>query len=355
MLERVGAIALAVTMTAAPTHVRAAPDGAVRDGSAVRSGDAVRDGDAAREGETITIGIMPTRAPKRLTAGFDERMGTALREGIERRGVQVSMLQSECVDSESSCWAREARTLGNEFLLQAVLEEQDKDYVITLRVMTTPRGTIIADTVGNCELCGEDELLERLADAVAVLWPRVGSRARQNGSVQVKSEPPQASVQIDGELVGHTPMDHELAPGEHHIVVEHQGHRGESRSWVAMPGVRENMEYQLTLMPRSDRWPWGLGWASVGASVVGITTGAVLWAVHDRPHGGTCAASNQDTDGDCPFVLVTRPVGIGLVAAGGALLATGLTLVSVVHVRRKRARRAASTPTVSWSGSTLRF
>jgi hypothetical protein len=89
----------------------------------------------------------------------------------------------------------------------------------------------------------------------------------------------------------------------------------------------------------------GVGWVAGGAALLGIVPGAVLLSLHGK---GTCSGG-----GECPRVYDTRIGGIAALAAGGACLATAVTLylMGVFSDRPapERGQKAAPRKAASWT------
>lgn len=73
-------------------------------------------------------------------------------------------------------------------------------------------------------------------------------RAKVGGSIRVRSDPSGASVRIDGELKGHTPLRLDLLAGEHLVSVARKGTRTSERSIEVRPGDNRVESFSLDLV-----------------------------------------------------------------------------------------------------------
>jgi hypothetical protein len=74
------------------------------------------------------------------------------------------------------------------------------------------------------------------------------TRERASGLVSIATDPPKASVLIDGRWVGHTPLVVELTAGTHHIVIRKEGYKPIEREIFADPSEPE-ASYDFSLEP----------------------------------------------------------------------------------------------------------
>ncbi|HLT34665.1 MAG TPA: PEGA domain-containing protein [Enhygromyxa sp.] len=168
----------------------------------------------------------------------------------------------------------------------------------------------------SCELCNLVELEQRLADDLSQLCGPLAT-----GTLTLSSEPADARVRVDGRRAGRTPWTSPLPTGRHRIELAAPGHRRATR--VVEVGGGEHQQLHLSLS-RRPRWP---GWTLLGIGIAASVAGSVLVAVDGDPWTSGCSGTNVDGEGDCRFVLRTRPLGTGLAAAGLGVLATGVGLV----------------------------
>jgi len=88
-------------------------------------------------------------------------------------------------------------------------------------------------------------LLAIVLGATAIL---LVTRERASGIVSIATDPPKATVFIDGRWVGHTPLVVELTAGTHRIVIQKEGYHPIEREIFADPSEPE-ASYDFSLEP----------------------------------------------------------------------------------------------------------
>ncbi len=79
------------------------------------------------------------------------------------------------------------------------------------------------------------------------------TRERASGVVSIATDPPKATVLIDGRWVGHTPLVIELTAGTHRIVIQKEGYKSIEREIFADPSEPEaSYDFSLELAISSD-------------------------------------------------------------------------------------------------------
>jgi hypothetical protein len=196
---------------------------------------------------------------------------------------------------------------------------------------------------GGCQRCtndslsvATDELMTRLLRAVM----------RSMARVKLRSSPSGARIVLDGDAIGVTPLDWDVAPGKHTISM--QDGRGEprTRTIVARADATEVIDMTLAEVAvgpseRGGAWRRALPLVAMGAGAAAVVTGAALIAIH------------QERSPDAPlYVRNTAPAGVGIAIAGGVVAAVG----AVLWVRAPEARSApvaavtAQSALVGWVG-----
>jgi hypothetical protein len=197
---------------------------------------------------------------------------------------------------------------------------------------------------GGCRSCtseslgiATDELMTRLLRAVM----------RSMGRVKLRSSPSGARITLDGEAIGVTPLDWELAPGKHTIRMEDGGREARTRTIVARADATEVVDIALASAangPRDDgSWRRVLPLVALGAGSVAVVAGAALIAI------------DEDRSPSAPlYIHNTQPAGIACAVAGGVVAAVGAYL----WVRAPEARSApvaAVAPQSAYVGWVARF
>lgn len=249
---------------------------------------------------TITVGLLGidgANAPAETGPAITD----ALRRAIPKFStVRIEMSQQDpvevklvfgCTDEKPDCMAKVGKSLSVGRLIYGSLRKQQGTgvYTVTLKQLNVADATVekfITETVpltlltaGNPELDGlvEKWLRELLIDGL-------------RGSLHITSEPPSATVQLDGVAVGVTPLSlNELEVGDHVVKLELPGHI----SMVRPVTIRGGLIHELTaqLPPRrvalaakpetTDRQPtnWSRGFRYTGYVFYGLAAVSTLAAL----------------------------------------------------------------------------
>jgi hypothetical protein len=179
---------------------------------------------------------------------------------------------------------------------------------------------------GGCRSCtseslgiATDELMTRLLRAVM----------RSMGRVKLRSSPSGARITLDGEAIGVTPLDWELAPGKHTIRMDDGAREPRTRAIVARADATEVVDISFADAARGPRaggsWRRALPLVALGAGSAAVIAGATLIAL------------DEDRSPSAPlYIHNTQPAGIACAVAGGVVAAVGAYL----WVRAPEARSA---------------
>jgi hypothetical protein len=156
--------------------------------------------------------------------------------------------------------------------------------------------------------------------AASALRERLETVARAPARFVVRSRPASATVEIDGKIVGLTPLDVELAGGVHHLRLLMSGYDTLERTLTVVSGVDEGMDLNLVAIPSrfSNRT---VGLATLAGGVVLLVSGIITMAF-DRDEIA-CSASEKDLYGHCPWVRSTKWWGAAMVGTGAAAATLG--------------------------------
>jgi hypothetical protein len=121
--------------------------------------------------ERPKILVLPV-AGKAADAGFRQRVGQALSEGLIASGGEVvapptgaaTLPPEGC--TTPACLAGAARATGAAFLLRAAVEEEGRSYAFKLEMLDGQSGAVVAQRENRCEICTDGEALE-IANAAA--------------------------------------------------------------------------------------------------------------------------------------------------------------------------------------------
>src|SRR4051794_26981012 len=121
--------------------------------------------------ERPKILVLPV-AGKVADAGFRERVGQALSEGLIASGSEIvapptgaaALPAAGC--TTPACLAGAARATGAAFLLRAAVDEEGRSYTFKLEMLDGQSGAVLAQRENRCEICTDSEALE-IANAAA--------------------------------------------------------------------------------------------------------------------------------------------------------------------------------------------
>jgi hypothetical protein len=283
-----------------------------------------------------------------------EAVGAAIEDTLQRGRYELLSLQAECADLE--CWRAAGREAEALFVVRARLRREAADQTITLELIDVRGGSVVGEASDTCDLCGRSELVDLAGDLAAKMRRQLDRLAGEPATLALSSTPRGATVTIDGEAIGTTPLRHRVAPGRHEIRLELEGHQPLLRATEVVGGTREAMAFELVPLPsaptpapsatddrplRGDRALVGSGAALLVAGLGGVGVGAALVAIHANPIEGACSGGDVDPDGDCRWLHDTRGGGIAALALGGAGAVAGAVLLGV-GLRRRGKRVSAS-------------
>jgi hypothetical protein len=129
----------------------------------------------------LASGIARAERPKILVlpvtgkvadAGFRERFGQALSEGLIASGSEIVAAPTGAAAlppggcTTPACLAGAARATGAAFLLRAAVDEEGRSYTFKLEMLDGQSGAVLAQRENRCEICTDSEALE-IANAAA--------------------------------------------------------------------------------------------------------------------------------------------------------------------------------------------
>lgn len=269
-----------------------------------------------KNGHTLVQNPMPADAINTLTDCFVIEDETCARAVIEKRGRTKSII-----------FARVELQAGG-----------DIDKTITVTAYWFENGQKITSARRFCERCNETTLRTTADDLLAQLFK---AAPKALGRLRLTSNPAGATCAIDGKPAGATPVEQDLAPGDHEVVVTQEHHRTEKRKIQIKVGETAAIEVALVELHAK---PSGtlLPMLTMGAGVAMLVTGGVLFAI------------DKDKGPDEPeFIRDTAPWGIGI-GLGGVLAVGGGYLwyrTTKNHESRPVAAVTRTGSFVGWAGS----
>lgn len=204
--------------------------------------------------------------------------------------------------------------------------------------LVDPRSSkVLARVEGQCDMCGAAEATELIASLGTALSRRVQLQTQAPPQLRVVSDPPGATVMLDGTEIGVTPIEIPASSGAHALRISHRGHIDQTRTIDLVDGVTESVAVTLvaakTTGPERRPVRWALGWAAGGTGALGTIVGTALIGINGRPIRSKCTGSNVDADGTCRWNHSTMVPGVVIGTLGVGLLATGVSLL-IIEKRR---------------------
>ncbi len=296
--------------------------------------------------DPTTVVVAPLVVDGTLPDNRRTELNESLRTGLTRGGFELAQAPGQLASCETaSCRARVAREAGADYAVGMTVTVQGRDYAIGLTVIDAATAAVVAESAERCEVCGFAEVQQLVDGQAAAVGSRLDALALEPPVLVFDSDPPGAVIRVDGQVVGATPMERVVEPGRHVVRAERDGYVAEQREVEAVVGVRATVRLELEPIPRThrDRRLRIAGWSTLGAGVAAVAIGVPLIVVHGRPNRLACDGDDVDPLGNCRFLHATRGPGIGVVALGGALVATGVTLLVVSRDRSRSAARLSLT------------
>jgi hypothetical protein len=268
--------------------------------------------------------VLPVRDSERVDARLRRDGAAALVASLAADGVRVrGPADTEAAlvgDPLAACAALDcagdvARRLGVDFAaVLSVFGEATRAESVTV-ALATADGLSFG---GEADVDAEHPLERAVAAALAEARIRLGAGTR--GTLRIETTPAGATVRIDGEFRGETPMFRAIEPGAHRIVVSQPGRVSETREVVVQ--LHEETALTLTLTPVAVAAvtegvvtrPW------LGPLVLGGAGAALL--AFDLGSLATLGCREEAPDGACRREVVVDPLPFGLYAGlgGGAIV-----------------------------------
>jgi hypothetical protein len=324
--------------------------------AAVGAPPAEAQGDAAAGKQRVAVvklafqGAVPEAArdlfSQRLVEGlaaarFEVMTGAMVKERLAAAG----LAPDSC--SGGSCTAKAAHALGVAFLVFATVVERDKSYDITLDLVNGNSGVTIGTNRERCEICGVEEASEKVSLAASALRARLEALANTPPRFIIRSRPAGASVKLDGEPIGKTPVDRELSPGVHKLELAAEGFDPLERTVTAVNGVDETVDLDLVVLP--SKLPLrALGWTALAVGAAAIAGAAYAESVDGQEL--PCTVGQRDENGHCPNVRNTRVLGAVLAGVGAAAVTLGGVWLYISGFGMPRSAEGPQTASLGVSG-----
>lgn len=347
-------VALALALTTAATPAAAQPPAAGTPASAPA---------AAGRDVVVVLPITVRDVPDgHLARDLENRVATGLRRaGFTAVAADVVRARVPADACGPDCLRGAVAGTGARWLVRTEIAVEGRDYSVQLVMLRADTGQVALTSAEQCEICGHEELGERVGDLAYALQRKLAAAAAPPPRLQVFTRPDGSTVLVDGAVVGVTPLDITVAAGDHEVVIERPGFVAHRRRITAADGVTETIGAELGPVPpppsadaRPARRLAPIGWAAVGVGLAGLIAGAALVSIDERPIRRDCSGMNVDAFGTCKWRHDTLAGGATLAAIGVAALVTGVALLVVDRRRNQPAPgRVSLRPHVG--GLQLRF
>jgi hypothetical protein len=288
------------------------------------------------------VAVLPVEFDGRVPDVSRITLSERLVEGLARAGFEVSAgdvlakALNNNPDPEKchapACYRQIATKLALDFLVIAQVKIKDRNYELKLQLVRGRDGKPSSEEREVCELCGIQEVGQKLDSLASSLMSRAGPPRSDPARLTVHSEPPGASVMVDGRAAGETPLlGLELSPGGHEVAVAAAGHVTTHKKITLDPGVRGMVSVDLLPLsaagsnragPPEAVWWWAMG---LGAGAVAAGLGMWQWVDHEEV---VCPGQSMILRERKCYRNAKLPVGL-LLGAGGLSLLTGGVMLFV--------------------------
>ncbi len=257
-----------------------------------------------------------------------------IREALAAEGLKVTDLDQtlkillevpELIGcSSTACLERIFELIPAYRFVRVVVTASGATYEIHLELLSALEDESVVNTVDeSCEVCTISDLNAMAADAARKL---LHPDDNQVVSVMIASDPPGASVLIDGVEVGVSPLETELKIGSHTVSATLDGHTGSEKMIDVLPDDSEQQRFELVLPAIEGIAKGGDStvaadygykkWIAAGGSAALVTLGIVLISIDGDPgcssSTATCAEFRDTKTG-------------GLVSLSGGILVGALS------------------------------
>ncbi len=299
---------------------------------------------ATEPAASLRAAVLPLAVEGELSDVDKEALLGELVGGLQRGSFAV-VTPSEVVAAdnaaakcgESECYQRVAKNTQASHVVRARIVVRDRDYDVSVELVDGKTGVVVAKSNEGCEICGVVDAGSLMASAAATLRTKLDALAKGPSVLTVRSEPADAEVTVDGELVGVTPLERPVIGGKKIVRVSKEGYIAVEREVTVVDGVAEDIAFTLEKVPsRLPKRPWGF--VSLGVGIAAIGTGVTFAVLDDRAFklGSACKGGNVDGDGDCRRLWDTEWIVFGTTLAGATLVTLGVAVLLTTTGKRGR-------------------
>jgi hypothetical protein len=216
------------------------------------------------------------------------------------------------------CLARLGRALHTERALLGGVASQGSNYDLTLTLLETGGGTVLAQVSNRCEVCNFKEVEDTVIRATVELHKQGLVYLANHAILAISSTPTGATVLLDNLPAGKTPLSLVLSPGPHLLEVSANGAMAFKQEVVLAAGKTRSLRLDL-----SKKWrPWAIRvpivapqasslkpwwkWTALGVGLSAGVLGGGLWALDGRETS------------DERYVYDTKNAGLTMVSLGAS-------------------------------------
>ncbi len=230
---------------------------------------------AEPEAPTVVLGL-------EALAGAPDAVATEITDALRQRVAATKgfqLLQGKdlvelklvfgCPDEAPACMSQAGKSLGaSKLIFGNVKQAPSGDYQVTLKLLDVNRAVVESFTA--------DVVPRKRADASALrsLAPSWMAKltGKGGGSIQVRSNFPDAAVSLDGTRVGTTGaapvVINDVAPGHHEVAIDKSGYTTTKQEFTLAAG--QSLPLNLTLSPVSVEVPRPEGGGEAGGLVTPV-------------------------------------------------------------------------------------
>jgi hypothetical protein len=243
-----------------------------------------------------------------------------------------------CAD-ERRCLLALAEKCEADYLLRVQVRKQAADWQLEMELFDVAVHEPAARGATPCAGCSLEQAQKSLATLFAPLYGKANGRPR--GTLEVRSEPSDAELLLDGQRLGKTPYTAAVWTGARELVLRKKDHRDERLQVRINDGETAKLEARLQPLEkpapppaprveprfelRRDRrptWRLAVGAGALGAGVLMIGLGSSAISFHGR-----CATDVPDGS-ICPSLFNTLSPALGLLTVGPLLAITGIAFLA---------------------------
>lgn len=239
----------------------------------------------------------------------------------QRRMVGEPFVECNALD----CGAEVVRSLGVDF--------------VVLVTVWAPRGaptSVVVTLIGASDSAAGDAPVEGdVVDATlrALATARQRWQAAQMGFIDVRSSPPGADVELDGRLIGRTPIRHLAMAGQRRVRIHLEGYEPIEESVRVEPTQEHPVEVTLSeatapppVVPETRTEPHFANWLIGGALIAGGVA-ALISPLHTLATLGNCADAAGLPGGWCRSEVTFGAQSGVLLGVGAAALIGGVVFL----------------------------